>query len=269
MWVQCSPMLISLMSMALAMGLISCASGTIVLESVPSRADVFITPAGGDQTQSLGQTPLTVKANDLAQINGRAGPYLLTFKKERFNESKAVITDIPPSDINFRVELAPVSGLEDQDYVNEMLDVVFDAQRLALAGRFDEALQQLKRVQQEVPQLAASYEMEGGIYFLQKRYTDALDAYRTAAKYNPKNPETTRMRNYLEQKLGIYSTVRAPASVASASTNKTKQMQKKAVASSTNLNNTTKESPDGMGIPPASEEFEDIPPPPDTDLGVP
>jgi hypothetical protein len=45
--------------------------------------------------------------------------------------------------------------------------------------------------------------MEGGIYYLQRKYPDALDAYRLAVRYNPRNAEAIRMRDMLEKKFGL------------------------------------------------------------------
>lgn len=180
-----------------------CATASIGLDSVPNQAEVYAQPLGGGEPALLGKTPLNLRAPEILKQTGGSGPVLLEFRKNGYNAHRAVITDLSPVDLNLKVALLPMSGLEDQDRMNQLIDTVFEAQRLALSGRFEDATAQVKRVQKEAPQMAAAYEIEGGIYFLQNRLTEALDAYRIAARFNPANPETTRMRNFLEDALGV------------------------------------------------------------------
>jgi tetratricopeptide (TPR) repeat protein len=91
--------------------------------------------------------------------------------------------------------------LEMVQSLNDAIDLMFEGQRLARAGRFTEALQRLKQVQSQHPQLAAPYELEGGIYYVRKKYKEAIDAYTSATRIHPRNPEATRMRDLLEEQL--------------------------------------------------------------------
>lgn len=181
-----------------------CSSARIAIESTPPQAEVYASPASGaGKPVLLGVTPLAVSGSDLVSRTGNAGPVMIEFRKEGYNSSRAVITDVSAADLKLRLDLPRSSGLEDQDRMNAMIDLVFESQRLALAGRFADALAKLKEVQKQTPQLAAAYELEAGIYFMQKRLPEALDTYRAAARINPRNAETIRMRNYLEAKLGL------------------------------------------------------------------
>jgi tetratricopeptide (TPR) repeat protein len=93
--------------------------------------------------------------------------------------------------------------------VNALIDRMFETQTLARAGRYEDALEKLRAIEREAPQLAAVYELQGGVYYLMNRYREALDAYSLAAKLNPANPQITRMRQVLETAL---SSQREPAS---------------------------------------------------------
>lgn len=181
-----------------------CASATLQLDSSPQKAEVYVSTGFGEgaaEAKRIGTTPLTIKASEVSNAVGQGGPIYVEFRKERHNPARAVITDASASDLRLSLALTAQSGLENEETLNSVVDLSFEAQRLALTGRFDEALSKLKQAQKDTPQLAAPYEIEAGIYFMQKRLPEALDAYRTAARLNPRNPEAVRMRNFLETSL--------------------------------------------------------------------
>lgn len=183
--------------------LAGCATSRVSMDSTPTGAEVYVLPLGDGKPLMIGSTPLTARSAELLRQSGGAGPVMVEFRKRGYKPVKALITDLARLDLTLKMELPVSDGLEDLDQVNALIDSIFEAQRLALSGRFDDALALIKRAEKDAPQIAAAYEIEGGIYFLQKKLPEALDAYRVAAKYNPKNPETIRMRNLLETTLGI------------------------------------------------------------------
>ena len=108
-----------------------------------------------------------------------------------------------PPLVGYRTE-GPIAILTMDDppantYTYEMMRELDEA---ILRARFDDAIQQLKQVEAKRPQLAAAYELEGGIYYVQKKFKEALDAYTIATRINPKNPQSVRMRDLLEEQLG-------------------------------------------------------------------
>jgi tetratricopeptide (TPR) repeat protein len=162
---------------------------------------------GDRKAKLIGETPLKLSSDELSEIYGGTGPVSLEFKKDGFSAVKTIITDIAASDLTLNMDLVPSSGLEDVIRLNSIMDSLFESQRLARVGRGEDALIRLKSVEKEAPHLAAIYEIEGGIYYLQKKYKNALDAYSLAASYNPKNPDVMRMRNYLQTALGVIKPV--------------------------------------------------------------
>lgn len=181
----------------------SCASATVSFDSSPQKADIYVL-SGFDQGdgKKIGTTPLMISGSDIARATGSGGPVYVEMRKDHHRPARAVITDAAAADVRLSLALEPSSGLEDQETTNSAVDLLFESQRLTLSGRYDEAIAKIKQVQKDLPQLAAAYEIEGGAYVMQKRLPEALDAYRIAARINPRNPETLRMRNYLERMLG-------------------------------------------------------------------
>jgi tetratricopeptide (TPR) repeat protein len=178
----------------------------VTLLSEPPQAEIFLTASGDQKPQRVGLTPLTLQAAQLSKLHGGSGPVSIEFKKEGYSPQKAFITDLGIRDLTLQFQLDPLSGLEDLDRLNRVVDQLFESQRLVRVGRQEEALVSLKAAEKELPHLAASYELEGGIYYLQKKYREALDAYSLASSYHPKNPQTLQMKNYLEKSLGVQRT---------------------------------------------------------------
>ncbi len=190
-----TPMMISLFG---------CASSTSLnLQSNPTGADVYVTSLDGANPKKIGTTPLLIPAEDAVKAANTIGPVMLEFRKDGFVPSKSMVTDLAPADITMTAELQRSSGLEDIEKLNKVIDRLFESQRLARVGRLEDAMKLTESIQKEAPELSALYEIQGGIYYLQKKPQQALDSYSTSIRYNPKNVEAVRMRNHLMSSLGI------------------------------------------------------------------
>ncbi len=187
-----------------ALALSSCAGGAVInVVSNPEKAEIYAQRLGSGSPTLAGQTPLTVGAAELERTYQGAGPIYIELRKPGYRTVSTVITDLSAMNLTIKMDMVPQSGGEDQDRLNTSVDRLFESQRLAKAGRFPEALELIRKIRVEVPEMAAAYEIEGGIFYLQKEYRRAYDSYSTAVKYNSKNPETLKMRKLLETSLGI------------------------------------------------------------------
>jgi len=178
-----------------------CASSKVQLASTPRETQVYVTGTNGGTPILLGKTPLNLESQQILSLAKVTGPVQFEFRKEGYTPFKIFVTDITSSDITLNPELARVGGIEDLDVVNRVVDELFEAQRLARVGRYDEALERVKFVQKETPQLSAAFEIEGAIYYLKKDFKRSLDAYRTAEKRNPKAAEATQMKKLIEREI--------------------------------------------------------------------
>ena len=185
-------------------GLTACSGPTIIFESAPEKAEVLAHSAGlGGEFKSLGQTPLTLSASEITNRLGGSGPAYVEFKKDGYLSNKILITDLTSASLTVNTELSPSNGLEDITHLNTLIDQMFEGQRLARAGRHEDALRSLSELKKHFPQVAAIYELEGGIYYINKRYKEALDSYGLAMRFNPKNMTTVHIHDTLETVLGI------------------------------------------------------------------
>lgn len=187
----------------------ACATTSLSLDSSPAKAKVVVKPLGAGATKVLGETPLTVRAADIESEYSGSGPITIEFIKEGYKPKTVLITELSAMNINLKVDLETLSGLDDPALLNAQIESLFEAQRLVRVRRFDEALKLINGIKQATPNLSATYELEGGINYMTARYRQALDAYRQAVKLNPRSVEAVRMRDLLAKNLG--ATERKPA----------------------------------------------------------
>ena len=183
--------------------LVGCSSvANLNLQSNPTASEVWIAPLDGTNPKRLGQTPLLIQSDEAQKIAGTSGAVVLEFRKDGYISSRAMVTDLFPSDITVTSQLQRSTGLENIETLNTVVDRLFEAQRLVRAGRLEDAMRLAEGVEKEAPELSAVYEIQGGIYYLQKKPQQSFDAYQTSIRFNPKNMEAIRMRNYLGSQLG-------------------------------------------------------------------
>ena len=184
--------------------LMSCASASIKFQSAPEKSQVFAHSLGSaGEMILLGDTPLTISAADLNKKLGAPGPVLVEFRKPGHLTSKLFVTDLSSTSLTVNTELVASNGLEDMDKLNNLVDQMFESQRLARALRPDDALKALAELKKSYPQVAAIYELEGAIYYMGKKYKESMDSYGQAIKYNPKSSSSIRIHDALEVLLGL------------------------------------------------------------------
>lgn len=200
-------------------------SGWLSVDSSPRKAELFIKEPGSAEYKSLGVAPLNKKMSEIRGILGNAKTVVLEARMPGYITRSMVITDVDSSsDLHISFELSNLEkSVKDgsADYAeaskklltetnekhlvetNVIVDQLFEAQRLAQVGRLDDASKRLDEMQRIYPNVAAIYEMQGGIAFMQADYNKALDSYTLAAKNNPANLELINMRAFLERKLNL------------------------------------------------------------------
>ncbi len=181
----------------------ACSTTNVSVDSVPSKAMVFMRPLGSSTLVQVGETPLQTNGEVLRTQMGSGGPVAIEIRRNGFKSAYVYLTESGAMDVDVKIELQSENGLENLDRLDAVIDGLFEAQRLARAGQYDESLKRLEQLEQAFPTIGAVYELKGGVYYLKKMIPESLNAYYMAIKYNPKNTESLKMRNALETKLGV------------------------------------------------------------------
>ncbi len=202
-----------------------CSTGRMVIESAPKQGQIFVRAAGQLNEQSLGQSPVSRDVSEIQDLAGGVDTIVVEVRKTGYFPKSVVVTDIDSlSDIKINLELSSIEDFltgadpkmgESQRRVlldlneqrsrmtNHLIDDLFEAQRLAQVGRVADSLKKLDEIEKDNPNVASVYEIRGGVYFMQKDYPKALDAFRKAARSNPSNLEVLNIKSFLEKKLNV------------------------------------------------------------------
>ena len=212
-----------------------CATGWLNVDSSPQQSEVFVKVPGSSEYKSLGPAPLNKKLSEVKAMVDNAKTLVIEVRKSGYVSRSVVITDADSSsDVRLNFELSSLEKLvkdysrdnpDKQDHLavdldaqkqlladlnqkhlvetNQIVDQLFEAQRMTQVGRLDDANRRLEELQKTYPNVSAIYEMQGGIAFMKSDFAKALDNYALALKANPTSIELLNMRSYLEKKLKI------------------------------------------------------------------
>lgn len=188
------------------LNLVACASGVIVIDTLPPAADIYIKAKTTEDFQLVGKAPYKVTLSEFIEKYKVDGSFGLEARSEGYLPHSALVTEVPQNaDVNVFLNLKAEPKLgenkeaEETARLNLVMDQLFETQRLVKVGRYDDALSQLSRLQEKNPSLSAIFEMQGGVYYMQKDYPKALDSYEKAVRLNPSNLEVASMKKYLEK----------------------------------------------------------------------
>lgn len=92
----------------------------------------------------------------------------------------------------YDVTVAKISDLTGRGGGDDPQTLQLLAQALELQGLRGEAIRQLERLRERVPNYAWTYEKIGDLYTMENRYAQAAESYRTALQMNPDNENLKR-----------------------------------------------------------------------------
>ncbi len=200
----------------LFLNLVACSTASLTVNSVPEKAKILVRPVGGGELTELGLTPAVVSAEKLKAAGAESGPIIVEVHKKDFITERIILTEASVTDIklDFAMKLldssqgeGPGKGLKDAQSFNQAVDRLFEVRKFIALESYSQALRHLETVERKWPFLSATYELKAGIFFLQKKYRDALAAYSIAQKYNPNSIPVAQMKKDLEKQLGIKGSV--------------------------------------------------------------
>jgi len=176
----------------------ACSSAKIRFQTNPPEAEIFVKPVGSGAEQSLGKTPKQVESGEIEKQHGGSGPLSVVLRKPGYAPYEILVTEMLAGDTEINVELKPSIGIDDPLFLNTQIDRVFQAQNLVRLKKYDEALALLAKTQEELPQLAVTYELIGGIRFFRGNKVEALDAFQKALALYPKSLSALNMKTIIQ-----------------------------------------------------------------------
>ncbi|MEC9281430.1 MAG: hypothetical protein VX642_01865 [Bdellovibrionota bacterium] len=180
---------------------LGCSSTNIKVESAPGQANVYVQSVQNGERIKLGQTPMEISKDQLSQYSLEKGPLYLVMDKTGYSEHKILLSEVSGVEIEVRHNLKPTINLESEKEINDLVEDLFEVQRLIRVRDYDGALKMIDDLAKKAPLVGAIYELKGAIYYINEDYVKALEAYRNVLKTPTKSGEAKRMIGLLEKKL--------------------------------------------------------------------
>lgn len=177
-------------------------NNTFKVTSSPEGAEVFARSVKSDTYTKLGVTPLVLETSQIRDDSLKEGPIYLELRKQGHEKSNILVTEMSSQDLDIFLKLTIQEKLKDARLFDKVGNNLFEAQRLIRLQNYLEAHKELDKVLKEYPELSISHEMKGGVFYLEKKYKEALNSFRIAYRINPTNLVAKRMKSLLEQQLG-------------------------------------------------------------------
>jgi len=173
------------LSTAVALVLVGCAStGSVVVRSEPPAAKVFFVDLDSGQSALIGETPLTFERNEHSK--GR-DVIQLRIEKEGFQSTYSAVASFQSETTFVDVKLPTLlnSKAEVQQAFDASRTLLVEANRLALAQRFSEALARVEKVIELDPRSADAFAAKGSILYLMRDFEGARNSWTRSLEMNP------------------------------------------------------------------------------------
>jgi tetratricopeptide (TPR) repeat protein len=181
-----------------ALTLFGCSTAVVVVKSEPSDAEVSTREPRSGARKSLGKTPLRIDSENLFNLPSSLatsdGTFVeLIINKEGYESGHYFVPTeaLARKEVDLDIKLFP--GAQEDGVARNLLEALFSAQRFAELGEFEHAQAEVDKALGMSPGFPRAYTMRGSIFYLQKRYADALKAYEQALVLDPKMEEAMRM----------------------------------------------------------------------------
>lgn len=182
--------------------LINCSSAEIRINSTPTEAKVTLVSRDG-QKEDLGLTPINKTRKSL---NTR-GPFLIEIQKEGFETKNIFVPDsFYQSQVTLQTQLSKPQNAAAVSNVafdgNKIVREVSMIHNLIQRKEFTEAQSKLVNLTTDFPGYSALWSLLGNVYFLQRKWDQAFDAYTRASDLDPNAADVRSMLERLKSLKG-------------------------------------------------------------------
>ncbi len=183
-----SPLSRLVVALALFLGLSGC-SHTLIIESTPGDAEVYLSGDPSSPGRSLGRTPLALPISEA--VVGEFG--YLTVQKPGYERVTTVMTRGSTGALrqSLRFHLKP--GDSGGTLASRLLVHVRNSQRFAEALQFTEAHREIDEALRIDPTFVFGKSFKAGLYFMEKKWPEATRLYREVLAAEPSYEEAAKM----------------------------------------------------------------------------
>lgn len=178
-------------------------ASSVNIKSNPDTAEVFVLNVSDGKPISVGETPFEGNVDDLGSRAGGGNSFVIEIKKVGFEPYRVLMNTLGGNDIELSVNLKVSKDIELVQDIDLLMSDLFDVQRLVRGQDYASALTKLTALQKKFPHFSIIPEMTGGIHYLNRDFTRAMNSYRKAFSLNAKNQSAYRMKKYLEKRFGL------------------------------------------------------------------
>ncbi len=177
----------------------ACATQTYRLQSNPAEAEVSVQQGNGIK-RVIGKTPLSLSSKE---INPTAESLQIEFTKKGF-EKQSVFVPASSFDKSVNIDLTLTASDKSaeagkgNETINKIAGAVAEVQKYIQTKEFTAAEQRLNSLIADYPGVATFYSLQGNVFYLEKKLTPALDAYKKAQELDPNSNELPRIIEKLQ-----------------------------------------------------------------------
>lgn len=183
--------------------LVSCGSTyNVKVTSTPDGAKVYARNVGSNKRVEIGNTPFISTVTDLRAKNFADGPMIFEIEKDGHRKTQIYVSE-STANIDILVELEKMDIIENTKKFDRVGSELFEVQRLIRNKKYPDAHKKLEEIKKAFPSLSIVHELEGSVFYLEKKFNQSLDSFRTAYRYNGENIFALKMKRFLEKKLNI------------------------------------------------------------------
>lgn len=178
---------------------VGCGSSPVFnIKSEPQQADVYYVPNDESDKKIIGKTPLTIPMEELMANVKNVEPgefFKLSIEKDGFvSQSYALpTTQFGISILELDVKLKSGKNEVQKMLAKEILDLLFLAQKFAIAQEFERAQIEIDKILKIFPDFSNAMSMRAAIYLAQKNYSESIKWYEKTISADPKNDEAVKM----------------------------------------------------------------------------
>lgn len=175
---------------------------TMKVTSTPDQATVYARNVGSNKRVEIGKTPFNSTVTDLRAKNFQDGPMIFEVEKEGHQNAQIFVSE-STANIDISVELKKLDTLAETKKFDKVGSELFEVHRLIRNKKYVEAHKMLDEIKKLFPSLSIVHELEGSVFYLEKKFNQSLDSFRTAYRFNGENLFALKMKRFLEKKLNI------------------------------------------------------------------